>query len=591
MTIRHTLLMSYFLISLASALLITVMIFVHLREILWVEIDNKLQSQASTIMQQIDSTLFERFENMTMWSQMEVMQELRVDDVDKRLAHVLNELHSGYGGIYEQIFVADPHDKIIAASDKNLIGHYYPRTEPWLTVAHRDHTHALHFLDAQHQRLYFSIPIRDAFKAGGELGQLYASFDWREMSRLLDTPLPFSSKDSATYALLVDGEGKIIATSSLLHHQPVQFANLPALLQKMTGKSGAFTTTVDFLDNEEVLVGYANSQGYHAFNGFGWRVLILQPSKNALAPAWDLWAAILVFLGLTLVLGIVVSFWMSAKIARPIVQLAQFTRDFMQGKPVAPPMVKSSNEVTELSTQFSLMIDHLEQSRQDLVRVAKLAVIGEMAASMAHEVRTPLGILRSSAQILQREPALSDIGREMTDYILSETQRLNGLVTTMLECAKPRPPHFVRHDVHDIIRHTLDLVQSHAEMRQVAITTVLAVKNAQVDCDKDHIIQVFLNLLLNAIQHVKLGGHIQVSTAHQANTLEICVSDDGAGISDANKAKVFEPFFTLRQEGVGLGLTVVQQIVLAHQGNLFVTDSPTGGACFHVVLPIIHQEL
>ncbi|WP_019865924.1 sensor histidine kinase [Methylovulum miyakonense] len=589
MTIRYTLLMSYLLISLASALLITAMIFVHLREILRLEIDNKLQSQATTIMQQIDTTLFERFENMAMWSQLEVMQEIRVGDVDKRLAHVLNELHSGYGGIYEQIFVVNQQDEIVSANDKKRIGQRYPHTEPWLSVTHKDHTHSLDYLDTRQEQLYFSIPIPDAF-GSGDLGRLYASFDWREMSRLLDAPLPFSPKDSPSYALLIDGAGKIIATSSILRGRPVQFAHLPELLLQMTGSTGSLTTTAGFLNDEEVLVGYANAQGYRSFNGFGWRVLILQPSKNALAPVWNLWAAILVFLSLTVLLGIIVSFWMSAKIARPIVQLAQFTRDFMQGKPVTPPLVKSSREITELSTQFSLMIDHLEQSRQDLVRVAKLAVIGEMAASMAHEVRTPLGILRSSAQILQREPGLSDIGQEVAGFILSETQRLNGLVTTMLECAKPRPPQFTRHDLHGIIGHTLELVQSHAEARRVRIITGLNAKNSFLDCDKDHIIQVLLNLLLNALQHVNLGGHVEVSTTAHAHTLEICVNDDGAGISDINKNKVFEPFFTLRKEGVGLGLTVVQQIVLAHQGKIFVTDSPLGGACFHVVLPIIHQE-
>jgi signal transduction histidine kinase len=591
MTIRYTLLMSYLLISLASALLITFMIFVHVREILREEIDNKLQSQASTIMQQIDTALFERFENMTMWSQLEVMQEIRVGDVDKRLAHVLNELHSGYGGIYGQIFVVDNNDKIISASDKKLIGEWYPHTEPWLSVTHKDHTHALHFLDAELEQLYFSIPIRDAFK-NGTLGQLYASFDWREMFRLLDTPLPFSLKDSATYALLIDGAGKVIATSTVLQHRPLPFASLPELLPLMGQKmTGSLTTTVDFLDHEEVLVGYANSQGYRSFSGFGWRVLILQPSKNALLPVWDLWAAILAFLSLTLVLGIVVSFWMSAKIARPIVQLAKFTHDFMLGKPVVPPLVNSSQEITDLSSQFALMIEHLEQSRQDVVRVAKLAVIGEMAASMAHEVRTPLGILRSSAQILQREPELSEIGQEMAGYILSETQRLNGLVTMLLECAKPRAPQFAYNDAHAIIRRTLELVQSHAEVRQVQISADLAATNSHLDCDKDHIIQVFLNLLLNATQHVKLGGHIVVATRNHADSFEATVSDDGPGITDANKAKVFEPFFTLRQEGVGLGLTVVQQIVLAHQGRIFVTDSPLGGACFHVVLPMIHQEI
>ncbi|MDO9105586.1 MAG: ATP-binding protein [Methylovulum sp.] len=584
MTIRNTLLMSYLLISLASALLITLMIFVHLQEILRAEIEDKLKSQATTIMQQIDTTLFERMENMAMWSQLEVMQEVRVRDVDKRLSHFLNELHAGYDGVYEQIFVVDQDDETVSASDAGMIGTRYQQSRPWLTATHNNHTHSLQHLDTNDGKLYFSIPIPDAFESG-VLGRLYAGFDWKEIYRLLDAPLPFSAS-AQSYALLVDNNGRLIASSSELRNNPFKFDRLSEILTLMTDVSGSLTTQADFLDNEYVLVGYARSPGYRTFKGFGWSVLILQPNKSAFAPVWNLWQAVLVFLCLTLALGVMVSFWMSAKIARPIVRLAEFTRDFMQGKQAVPPQLKSSRELIELSTQFTLMINNLEQSRQDLVRVAKLAVIGEMAASMAHEVRTPLGILRSSAQILQREPELSAIGHEMTEFILSETQRLNGLVTTLLECAKPRPPQFSEQNLHHIIEHTMELLHSQADAKQVRITLRLSAKKPLLYCDRDHIIQVFLNLIMNALQHVERGGRVELTTRNQPNVLETLVSDNGAGIPDANKPKVFEPFFTQRQDGIGLGLTVVQQIIFAHHGKIFVTDSDYGGACFHVLLPL-----
>jgi signal transduction histidine kinase len=316
-------------------------------------------------------------------------------------------------------------------------------------------------------------------------------------------------------------------------------------------------------------------------------VLILQPSTSAFAPIWHLWRAILVFLCLTLLLGVLVSLWMSAKIARPIVKLADFTRDFMQGKSASPPQLKSSDEINQLSSQFSQMIDNLEQSRQDVERVAKLAVIGEMAASMAHEVRTPLGILRSSAQILQRETALSEEGLEMSEFILSETKRLNDLVTSLLECARPRPPQFIAHNIHEIITHTLELLQNRLDNHEVQVSLQFASADTMLCCDRDQLTQVFLNLLMNAIQHIACGGRIAVSSEIVGDFLEICVSDDGVGIRDEHKRKVFDPFFTRRQEGIGLGLTVVQQIIFAHHGKIFVTDSIYGGACFHIQLPLV----
>jgi signal transduction histidine kinase len=573
MTIRHTLLISYLLISLASALLITVLIFVHLRDILRAEIEEKLQSQATTMMQQIDTALFERMENMAMWSQLEVMQEVRVRDVDKRLSGFLNKLQTGSDGVYQRIFVVNQQSEIIAASDAKLIGQTYPRIEPWLKIVDDTHVHTLAPLDASHNYLSFSITIPDAVQQG-ELGTLYADFNWDEISKLLTKHL-----SSKTNALLVDSDNRILATSTGL-------ANKALIQQPVTQSLHLADKSLGMFFGQVVLVGKATSEGYATFKGFGWQVLIVQPSKIALAPMWRLWQVILVFLCLTLLLGIAISFWMSAKIARPIVQLAEFTRDFMRGTHTEPPHTESSTEINELISQFSLMIDTLEQSRLDIVRVAKLAVIGEMAASMAHEVRTPLGILRSSAQILQREPQLTAIGLEMTDFILSETKRLNSLVTTLLECARPRASEFIQQDFYAIIKHAVELLQTQLDNKGVQLSLRWQGKTALLYCDRDQMLQVFLNLIMNALQHINHSGHIMLSTRIDAQQLEVCIADDGAGISDADKSKVFEPFYTQRQEGIGLGLTVVQQIIHAHHGKIFVTDSAIGGACFHLVLPL-----
>lgn len=580
MTIRFTLLTSYLLISLASALLISIMTFAHFRAILLQEINSKLQSQATSIIQQIDTGLFERFENMAMWSNLEVMQELRVSDVDKRLVHVINELHNGYGGVYNKIFVVNQAGKVVASTDEAMADKIYPVPASWLTVNHKNHQHSMYPLDAQNQQILFSIPIEDAYKSG-YLGRLYASFDWREINRLLDTPLPFASQDTPTYALLLDNAGEIIAYSSKLQGKAIQFSGLQQDRQD----------SISYLNGEHVLVGYAKAKGYRSFKGLGWQVVILQPSESALRPVWLLWSEMLVYFLLTALLGIGVSLWMSGKIAKPIVELANFTRNFMLGKSTFPPHTPSSREINELNEQFLLMINNLEQSRRDVARVAKLAVIGEMAASMAHEVRTPLGILRSSAQLLEREPNLSEIGLEMTGFILSETQRLNELITTLLACAKPRPPCFISHELHDIIIHTLELIQHQADARHIKIITRLKANPCWLDCDRDQVIQVILNLVINALQHVPDGGHVEVSTDNGPQALLICIDDNGAGIAYDDKNKVFEPFFTQRTEGIGLGLTVVQQIILAHQGTILVDDSPLGGARFLVTLPIVHKEI
>jgi two-component system, NtrC family, sensor histidine kinase HydH len=588
MTIRYTLLISYLFISLTSALLITLMIFAHLRETLYAEIENKLQSQASTVMQHIDRTLFERMQNITTWSRLDMMQEIRTRDVDKRLSQFLDELHVGYGGVYQQLSVTNQQAEIIASSDQHLLGWQLQNTQPWLNVVLNNQTLVLHPLDIANNRLTFSVTIPDNFQTGA-LGTLYAGFDWGEILRLLTAPLPFGLVNTSSYAVLVDEQLRVIAHSDGLQNKLAPFTALPTTWP-IQQKSGAFNTRVELLNNRDVLIGYAQSSGYRNFKGFGWRVLIIQPNEHAFASIWQLWRTLLLFLALTLGLGILISLWISAKIAKPIIKLTEFTRDFMQGKQHSPPSLKASGEIAELNRQFGQMIDNLDQSRQDVIRVAKLAVIGEMAASMAHEVRTPLGILRSSAQILQREAHLSAIGHEMISFILSESERLNELVTTLLECARPKSPNFAEHDVNSIVEHAGVLLNATAESKDISLTVTLTSTTCVCYCDRDQLIQVFLNLIMNAIQHTPSKGQISVSTEVHTAHVHIKIQDSGQGIPDELKAAVFEPFFTRRESGIGLGLTVVQQIVLAHQGKIVVTDNPEGGACFHIQLPtqVIH---
>jgi signal transduction histidine kinase len=311
----------------------------------------------------------------------------------------------------------------------------------------------------------------------------------------------------------------------------------------------------------------------------------------AMASISQLWQVLSLFLFLTLVLAMAVSYWMASKIANPIVTLTNFTRAFMQGKQVTPPLLQTSYEITELSTCFAHMINNLEKSHQNLVRAAKLAVIGEMAASMAHEVRTPLGILLSSVQILQREVQLNSLGKEMTGYIVSETQRLNRLITTLLECAKPNPAEFLYYDIHQILMHVCDLVSNKIEEKKIRLEKIFIASNPDVLCDQDQLIQVFLNLIINATQHVSMYGQIRIITSDQNNGMEIRICDNGTGITDQDKEKIFDPFFTNRDAGIGLGLTVVQQIIIGHDGEMVVEDNPSGGTCFHIILTKIKKQI
>lgn len=581
MTIHRTLLISYLLISLISALLLALLIFSHFRSVLKQEIANKLESQATTTIQQIDATLFERIQNIDSWSNLAIMQEIRTRDVDKRLSLFLSELHKEYAGVYQELYVVNRDNQIIASSDAKKIGKVKHRqVAPWYKETFSGIL--IGFETLVDNSLTIKAAINDTFQTG-QLGGLFARLNWLEMTNLLNESLATNALDDPFYALLLDDSNRVISFTSNLQEYLHRFQILDHHFVSRIN-TGFSTVYVPFLQQNS-LVGQATSKGYRKFPGLGWRLLIIQPEVLAFAPVLKVWHVVLVFLCIVCFISFVISLWISARIANPIKNLEKTTRLFMEGMPPKQLNLRTSSEIKSLNNTFFEMMTNLEKSRQDVERIAKLAVMGEMAACMAHEVRTPLGILRSSAQILKRDRHLSDIGKEMTDYIICETTRLNELINTLLECAKPRPPKFARHSMESIMIHVLELLRSQADQKQISIS-FHSDQPVDARCDRDFLIQAFLNLVMNAIQHVDNGGTIQITIQNRNTRLQVSICDDGPGINQTDKLKVFDPFFTQRVEGIGLGLTVVQQVVLAHNGEITITDNQPKGTCFKLFFPL-----
>jgi signal transduction histidine kinase len=212
-----------------------------------------------------------------------------------------------------------------------------------------------------------------------------------------------------------------------------------------------------------------------------------------------------------------------------------------------------------------------------------------MSAAMSHEVRTPLGILRSSADLLMREPKLSAEGREVLGFIISETERLNKLVSSLIDAARPRQPALTNVNLVDIVQNVIALLKSQAQQKEIQVLFT-HVDKMPVLADADQMTQVLMNLLINAIQILPSKGIIEVHLTQNRGTEKIDhiildVLDNGPGIVSENQTQIFEPFFTQRAGGVGLGLAVVKQIVESHGGEINYQTSAYGGAQFRIRLP------
>ena len=565
---------------LGTVTVVGVLSFYQFRQALQSEIAGNLQFGASTVMQRIDTFMFSHVENMRVWRGLEVMQDIRVNDVDKRLSHFLSDLRAGQGTVYRSLLCTDPTGRIVAASDPALIGRQAPAAPAWQPIPGQRLDSVsiapVHGREGEAVLLRTSIP--NAF-GGGTIGYLYVLIDWDAIQGLLDEAVGTGSRN----LLLLDHDGRVMAVSRALRNRP-DVGRLQLRRWTLPGEG-----TVSYIHDGralgygELLVGAATSGGYQQYRGLGWHIVMVEPTAVSFGPIWHLLWAMLAVLLVTLLAGIWISSRLANRISRPIVALTEFTRRFRQGEAQLPAVPATTIvEVEELHRAYVEMIAALERSREQIVRAGKLAVVGEMAAIMAHEVRTPMGIVRSSAQLLQRQPDLGEKERELIGFILSETERLDRLVTMLLECARPTPPDFRPHDLHAIIDNVLGLLAPRAANAGVALTRDFAPFEMVLDCDREQMMQVLLNLILNALSFVSPGGRVAVSTYRDASALWISVVDDGPGVPEALRQSIFDPFFSRREGGIGLGLTIVQQIVQVHGGEISVSESTWGGAAFNL---------
>lgn len=224
--------------------------------------------------------------------------------------------------------------------------------------------------------------------------------------------------------------------------------------------------------------------------------------------------------------------------------------------------------------------------REELSRAEHLSSLGEMIAGVSHEIRNPLGIIKSSAELLRKKQSEKNSSTTIPEVIVEEAGRLNNIITDFLNFAKPRSPNFTLCQVEEVLEKNISFYSSQIDDQNCRITKRFEQNLPKIMADADMLYQAFLNILINAMQAMPEGGEISIKTKSNAHGVTIFFEDDGEGISDDAFEKIWTPFYTTKEKGTGLGLGMVKNIIGAHGGEVYVENRPQGGARVGISLPI-----
>ncbi len=311
------------------------------------------------------------------------------------------------------------------------------------------------------------------------------------------------------------------------------------------------------------------------------------------------------WVGTLIALGIIVfGLWMSFTyfVDQPLQGLVTVMAQAEKGDLSARAEAGNQDEVGELARHFNQMISRLDAAQRELeryhqgqlARADRLATIGEMAAAIAHEIRNPLTGISGALSVLSRDFPSDDPRREIVRQTHLLIERLNKSVEDILHYSRPSPPQLHPVQLEEIVGRALSLVEGEAGKARVRVV-VQAGRDADgtsptVNADPYQIQQVIMNLILNAIQATAAGGQIVLRTllseqdgASRCACIE--VEDNGKGMTAEEMAKAFQPFFSTKAQGTGLGLAMAKQIVEGHQGRISLHSTPGKGTCVRVELP------
>ena len=455
----------------------------------------------------------------------------------------------------------------------------------------------LTFLTIRSQRNLLLTQMAERAKAGINLMELSVTGALYKLDtfRLETIAREAKALPNVDYAYIFDDKGRIVGDFN--EDQHLLFSTFTDELGKRIIKSNE--TVVDTEERKGILdISKPVKLGHEKLGGIRLG-FDLKPIEQEIEEATYRAVAVA---STIFVIGLAVLFGITMKMTKPIERLTVAAKRIETGELDYRVRIERDDEIGALATAFDQMGERLVQrekelkeSQNTLRRADRLSSLGLLTAGLAHEIRNPLVAIRTFTQLLPERYNDAEFRDGFQGLALKEVDRICGLINDLLSFARPSRPKVVQENMNDVIDGITRILESEAKEKNVEITRDFTAGLPTVWIDREQMKQVFMNLILNAIQAMKSeGGALSISTRFHSRDqsgqpgqfVQVEIRDTGVGIPEENLDHIFDPFFTNKDEGSGLGLSISHQIVQEHGGFITVESKVGVGTSFSVNIPL-----
>ncbi len=504
---------------------------------------------------------------------------------------------------YLRITIADQQGLVVASTDPGLPPQQADQT--WWREAIHAPAGAAYVsnvaLDPVTKDAIFHVAVPIVEKLGGTMTGAVDLVIRRNLLTQLILPIQIGNTG---HAMLLDTQGTPLICPVLpptAHLIPADLMNRLALDHPLW-----LVADDDAHGGRDAIVGASPVRFSHpltpsSLEGTRWYAFVRQAPEETYAPIYSLLLSVgVIGFGLVIALSML-GFVVGYRIVKPLtalqreaegLRLTLTTSHTDSTAPSAtlplPQEYRTGDEIEDLATTFSAMRAVLEENlrtirsqQHELIRQEKLASVGQLLAALAHDLRNPLGVIRSSAQVVLEGPQDEAIRHEMARYIIDEVDKLSQRLHDFLRYARQKPPDPTDCAAEDVIREALKQWKAQGGHERIRVEQRFERNLPRIRIDPEQIKEALMNVLMNAREAMTEGGTLTLATrSAEGGRVEINVTDTGSGIAPDHLARIFEPFFTTKTYGTGLGLTNVKRLVEDNGGTLAVTSTQGTGATF-----------